>query len=82
MVSAHDSTFVKDMGFWEESGPYPGPWPGVSSFHKDHDGKIYRVAKGHFGPGDDFCVVWPFFDLLENGANGWEPKYFYGEDAK
>lgn len=82
MVSAHDSTFVKDMGFWEENGPYPGPWPGVSSFHKDPDGQIYRVSRGHFGPGDDFCAVWPFLDLLENGANGWEPKYFYGEDAK
>jgi predicted dithiol-disulfide oxidoreductase (DUF899 family) len=79
MVSAHDSSFTKDMGFWEEDGPYPGPWPGVSSFRRDPDGKIYRIAKSYFGPGDDFCAVWPFFDLLEDGANGWEPKYSYEE---
>lgn len=79
MVSAHDSPFVKDMGFWEESGPYPGPWPGVSTFRRDPDGKIYRIAKAHFGPGDDFCATYPFFDMLPEGANGWEAKYSYGE---
>jgi len=79
MVSAHESPFVHDMGFWEEDGPNPGPWPGVSTFHRDADGRIYRTAKSHFGPGDDFCAVWPFLDLLQEGANGWEPKYTYEE---
>ena len=79
MVSAHDNSFVKDMGFWEDSGPYPGPWPGVSTFHRDPDGRIYRVAKTHFNPNDDFCAVWPFLDMLEGGTNGWEPKYSYAE---
>lgn len=81
MVSGHDSTFIKDMGFWAEDGPYPGPWPGVSTFKKDADGTIYRIAKSHFGPGDDFCAAWPFFDMLDDGANGWEPKYTYGEKS-
>jgi predicted dithiol-disulfide oxidoreductase (DUF899 family) len=79
MVSAHDNSFIRDMGFWEDSGPYPGPWPGVSTFHRDPDGKIFRVAKTHFSPNDDFCAVWPFLDMLENGSNGWEPKYNYEE---
>ncbi|HWD41805.1 MAG TPA: DUF899 family protein [Fimbriimonas sp.] len=78
-VSAHESDFIKDMGFWQSEGAHPGPWPGVSTFHKDPDGKIYRIAKAHFGPGDDFCAVWPFLDMLQEGANGWEPQYFYGE---
>jgi predicted dithiol-disulfide oxidoreductase (DUF899 family)/AraC-like DNA-binding protein len=77
MVSTHDSSFTKDMGFWKEDGPNAGPWPGVSSFKRDPDGKIYRIAKTHFGPGDDFCAVWPFLDMLEEGSKGWEPKYFY-----
>lgn len=79
MVSAHDNTFFKDMGFWQESGPYPGPWPGVSTFQRDSDGTIYRVAKTHFSPSDDFCAVWPLFDMLEGGTKGWEPKYSYPE---
>lgn len=80
MISAHENTFIKDMGFWEESGPYPGPWPGVSTFHRDYDGKIYRIAKTHFSPSDDFCPVWPFLDMLESGTNGWEPQYSYTEN--
>jgi predicted dithiol-disulfide oxidoreductase (DUF899 family)/AraC-like DNA-binding protein len=79
MVSAHDTSFLRDMGFWEETGPFPGPWPGVSTFHRDPDGTMYRVAKTHFNPSDDFCAVWPFLDMLEEGSNGWEPKYSYPE---
>ena len=28
------------------------------------DGKITRVSKTFFGPGDNFCGVWHFFDML------------------
>jgi predicted dithiol-disulfide oxidoreductase (DUF899 family)/AraC-like DNA-binding protein len=80
LVSAHDSPFLKDMGFWQEDGPNPGPWPGVSTFKKDAEGNITRIAKSHFGPGDDFCPVWPLLDLLDQGANGWEPQYFYTDN--
>ncbi|MHB8638009.1 MAG: DUF899 family protein [Fimbriimonadaceae bacterium] len=80
MVSAHDNSFIRDMGFWQDSGPYPGPWPGVSTFHRGVDGRIYRVAKTHFNPNDDFCAVWPFLDMLEDGSNGWEPKYSYPKE--
>jgi len=79
MVSAHDNTFFQDMGFWQESGPTSGPWPGVSTFHRDPSGRIFRIAKTHFSPSDDFCAVWPMLDLLEDGSNGWEPKYRYDE---
>jgi predicted dithiol-disulfide oxidoreductase (DUF899 family) len=73
MVSSHDRPFTNDMGFMKEDGP----WPGVSTFKRDPDGKIYRIAKANFGPGDDFCAVWPFLDMLEGGAKNWEPKYNY-----
>lgn len=79
MISAHDNSFIQDMGFWPDSGPHAGPWPGVSTFHRDPDGQIYRVAKTYFSPSDDFCAVWPFLDMLEGGSNGWEPKYRYPE---
>jgi predicted dithiol-disulfide oxidoreductase (DUF899 family)/AraC-like DNA-binding protein len=80
MISSHDSPFNRDMGFWEDNGPNPGPWPGVSTFHRDPDGQIYRVAKTHFSPSDDFCAVWPLLDMLEDGSNGWEPKYSYPKE--
>jgi predicted dithiol-disulfide oxidoreductase (DUF899 family) len=74
VVSTHGSTFTKDLGFEPEPRTY---WPGVSAFHMDEDGTINRTGRASFGPGDDFCAVWHLFDLLENGANGWEPKYTY-----
>jgi predicted dithiol-disulfide oxidoreductase (DUF899 family)/AraC-like DNA-binding protein len=77
LVSAYDSSFIQDMGFWSDEGAIPGPWPGVSTFHRDSQGRIYRVAKSHFSPNDDFCAVWPFLDMLEDGSNGWAPKYTY-----
>jgi predicted dithiol-disulfide oxidoreductase (DUF899 family) len=74
MVSAQGTTFNKDMGFEGADG---GPWPGVTTFHREPDGKVVRVASAPFGPGDDFCIVWPFVDLLADGQGGWEPKYKY-----
>jgi predicted dithiol-disulfide oxidoreductase (DUF899 family) len=74
MVSAHDSPFVRDAGFQEDDG---GFLPGFSTFHRGADGKLYRVAHREFGPGDDFCATWHFFDLLEGGVKGWEPEYRY-----
>lgn len=61
MYSGHDSPFIKDMGYQTEKGDY---WPGVSVFHKDENGKISRVAKDFFGPGDFYCSVFHFLDLI------------------
>ncbi len=74
MVSGHDSQFGKAMGFQSNDGDW---WPGVSAFRRNSDGTIVRTSSTEFGPGDDFCSVWPFFDLLKDGANDWEPKYKY-----
>ena len=41
------------------------------------DGRILRIADTSFSPGDDFCVVWHFLDLIPEGADGWQPKYKY-----
>lgn len=78
MVSCANTTFVSDMGV--ASAEY-GTYPGITAFHRDEDGRIYRIASSPLGPGDDFCAVWPLFDLLQDGANGWEPKYEYAPIA-
>jgi predicted dithiol-disulfide oxidoreductase (DUF899 family) len=74
MVSVAGSSFAKDMGFEPQPGKY---WPGVSAFRKRADGVIERTGRNNFGPGDDFCAVWPLLDLLHEKANGWEPKFSY-----
>lgn len=72
MLSSHGTTFFKDMGF-EQNGK---PWPGVSAFRKERGG-IQRTDAAPFGPGDEFCSVWPFFEMLQDGADRWGPKYRY-----
>lgn len=61
MVSTRGSRFARDMGFEDDDG---GPMPGVSTFVKDPDGTMRRYAMAPFGPGDRFCAVWSFVDLL------------------
>ena len=76
MFSAKGSPFSKNLGF--ETGDTNMPFvPGVSVFQKDDGGRITRVAKDFFGPGDLYCNVWHFFDLLPGGANGWQPQFSY-----
>lgn len=71
MVSDQGGQFTPDMGFKTDTDGY---WPGVSAFHKESDGTIVRTGKAVFGPGDDFCPPWHFFDLLQGGAGDWEPN--------
>jgi len=77
MVSVKDSSFSNDLGFYQMGEKEMGYWPGMITFKKGSDGVIYKVSSAYFGPGDDFCAVWPMLDLLDGGAKGWEPKYKY-----
>src|SRR5258708_2922461 len=70
MVSSHGTSFKKDMGFLDSNDH---PMPGVSIFQKVSNGKIYRTAQDGFGPGDDYCSFWHFFDRLPCGVRGVKP---------
>lgn len=72
MVRDSSNEFSGTMGFWTLE---QGFGPGVSTFCKIGE-KIYRTGHTEFGPGDDFCGIWPLMDLL-GGSKGWEPKYSY-----
>jgi len=72
-VSAHGTEFLEAM----RMGTNDDPWPGISALHRRNDGAIVRTGYTYFGPGDDFCPVWPALDLLKDGPNGWSPKYDY-----
>jgi len=72
MVSHRGTTFAADMGYQGETG-----WlPGISVFGK-RGNDVVRVAHTDCGPGDDFCSLWHFFDLLPGGAGDWEPRFSY-----
>lgn len=72
MVSHAQNGFAADMGYRSEKGFRPG----VSVFRKE-DGRILRVSDTGLGPGDDFCAVWHFFEMLPEGPNGWRMKFAY-----
>lgn len=74
IYSYRGTSFGKDLGFEGENG---SPWPGVSTFRRDSEGRMYRIAHAYFGPGDDFCATWHLFDLLPRGVDKWQPKYSY-----
>jgi len=67
MVSHAGTTFAAEMGYVSEKG---GWMPGVSVFRREA-GAITRVANTGFSPGDDFCTLWHFFDLLPGGVGKW-----------
>ena len=73
MVSHEGSSFAADMGYRSAKG---GWRPGVSAFRRDGN-RIFRVADTGFHPEDEFCTVWRFFDLLPEGAGGWNPRFSY-----
>ena len=62
--SAEGTDFIFDMGYDFIKDGKHNYWPGVSVFEKSDDGKIQRVAKDYFGPGDFYCNIWHFLDLL------------------
>jgi predicted dithiol-disulfide oxidoreductase (DUF899 family) len=73
MVSHSASTFAADMGYRSAEGRWR---PGISVFKREGQG-VLRVSDAHWGPWDDFCTLWHFFDLLPGGAAGWTPKFHY-----
>ena len=74
MVSVSESSFTKDMGYQNDEGHYG---PGYSTFRRKEDGSIARVGADWFGPGDQYCGLWPMLQMLENGQDDWQPKYEY-----
>lgn len=74
VASTMGTSFVKDLGFEDKDGDV---LPGVTSMTLGADGKPVRVRSAQFGPGDNFCALWHFLDLLPGGAKGWVPRYGY-----
>lgn len=63
MISTDGTNFKRETGYEDEKG---GQHPGVSVFRKKRDGSISYTNQTSFGPGDDFCPVWHFYDMLSS----------------
>ncbi|TFB19515.1 DUF899 domain-containing protein [Filobacillus milosensis] len=74
LISTHGSEFKQALGFETKPG---SPQPGVSILKKKGDGTIYQYSSSPFGPGDDFCGMWGFVDLLPESQQDWAPKKQY-----
>lgn len=77
MISDPDKEFATAMGYAFERQGKDMLMPGFSSFHRDEDGTIRRVGHAPFGPGDSYNAAWHFFEMLEDGPDGWQPKFQY-----
>ncbi len=77
MLSSQGSVFSEEMGFAYEKNDRKFHNPGYSTFRRQADGSIVRVAYDFFGPGDLYCAPWHMFALLEEGAGEWHPKKKY-----
>lgn len=74
MVRDVTHAFSEAAGFFKPMGDgKPWFWPGLSAFRMNPDGSITHVNATVFGPGDDFCPVWPALELLPGGIGDWEP---------
>ncbi|MBC8197503.1 MAG: DUF899 family protein [Candidatus Marinimicrobia bacterium] len=74
MLSCQNMEFYKELGFYDG---IDGTWPGVACLIKDDDENIYLYSKSYYGPGDNFCSMWDFNDLLPPQKTPWSPKYNY-----
>jgi predicted dithiol-disulfide oxidoreductase (DUF899 family) len=74
MASSAGTTFFADMGYEDDQGR---PWPGVTTFHRDESGDLWRVASTGFGPGDDFSPAFSLIFLLKGGQGEWWPRLSY-----
>ena len=77
MLSNGDSGFTEAMGYMKEREGKSMPQPGFSTFHRDDDGTIRRIAHAGFGPGDPYCGIWHMIGALKDGAGDWQPRYSY-----
>ena len=73
MLSHQGTSFAADMGYRGSEG---GWLPGITVFQK-RDGRIFRVSDQRLGPGDDFCSVYHFFDMIPERRGEFFPKFAY-----
>lgn len=77
MVSDGEKRFTAAMGYTTEHEGRTYMLPGYSTFKRQPDGTVVRIAHAAFGPGDPYCSVWHLYTLLDGGIGAWQPKFAY-----
>jgi predicted dithiol-disulfide oxidoreductase (DUF899 family) len=76
MASHGGGKYLTEQGVQGE-----GNHPGVVCYEK-RDGKIFKLNKSNFGPGDTFCSMWSLLSLIGLDATSWTPQYSYWKRPK
>lgn len=66
--------FSQSLGFGQGDEVHPG----ISTFRRERTDSgdiIWRTGHAPFGPGDDFCAVWPTWELLGWADDEWKPPH-------
>lgn len=56
--------------------------PGLVCYVKEKKGRIVRKNATAFGPGDQFCSLWPILSMAGVGASDWIAQYHYWKRPK
>ena len=72
MASHGGGAYIKEQSTEAEQGNAPG----VVCYRRV-DGKIYRLTGSSFGPGDQYCSLWPLLSLAGLGPGDWTPQFNY-----
>jgi predicted dithiol-disulfide oxidoreductase (DUF899 family) len=72
MVRDGEMAFTKSSGFLAEDDSC---MPGYSTYCIDSTGKILRMTRAGFGPGDLYCGLWHMIPTLT--SQDWYPRFSY-----
>lgn len=72
MVSHGGGEYSKEQSLGEDGGN----WPGVVVYERKGD-EIFRKNSSVFGPGDQFCSLWPLLSLAGFSEEEWTPQFNY-----
>lgn len=72
MASHAGKDYMKDQNVL----PGEGNTPGIVCYVREGE-TIFRKNFSIFGPGDQFCALWPILSLAGHDSETWTPQYSY-----
>lgn len=72
MASHGGGSYIRE----QSTEPEQGNAPGVVCYQRI-EGKILRLGGSSFGPGDQYCSLWPLLSLAGLGTGDWTPQFSY-----